>query len=61
MAYLLLINTIVFGSLHVIWNKSDLLNFTIKIIFLVLLIVNGFQCAFAFGALRIEAAKVGSK
>lgn len=57
MSYLLLINAIVFGALHVIWSKSDLLNVCIKIIFLGLLVMNGFQCYQAFELDRIEAAK----
>jgi hypothetical protein len=57
MSWLFLVNTVVFAGLYLIWNKSDLLNFSLKAIMFGLLVLNGIQCYKAFEVDRVEAAK----
>ena len=43
------VNLVTTGFIFTIWSKSNLLNITIKILFLVLLVVNFFNFLFQIG------------
>lgn len=61
MGLLLAVNALMFLFLHVIWAKGDFLNLVIKILFLGLLLVNGFSSYQVFEVDRLAALEKVSK